>query len=257
MPSSRKRSKGQARKAKAKAAADSIQRYHEDRIATESILCKHGITKTDDICSQFIDTFCRTFVESMSMKRSTNHHSITTLTIHSMETAHNKFPLAVNNNESREITKKNFISNGASYLLRMNGTRTDSTLEIMSISCATALMMIDSYDSSSPLPPGSFDDRDAKIMLKNIDILNGCKRSLFKYFANQTPCNCLDESYALVKSTIPKMGSCICTECERRQYCSKACQLAHVPKHKDECRMWRSGEKFAIWQMIGSLNSCS
>ena len=118
-----------------------------------------------------------------------------------------------------------------------------------STACAATLMFIDSYDPSSPVSAGTLDSRDAKVWLKQGDILNGCKRSLVKYFVSLTPCSCLDELYSQVRSTTPKVSDCmgcrkrterskvyICTGCERAMYCSKACQIAHVPRHKRGCK---------------------
>ena len=114
------------------------------------------------------------------------------------------------------------------------------------------LMLIDSYAPSSPVPQG-FDQRDAKIWLSNLDILNGCYRSLVKYYMNQTPCSCLDDLYSQLQATMPKMGACtnckqtkertnlfICTGCERITYCSKLCQVAHVSIHKEYCKTSRA-----------------
>ena len=116
-------------------------------------------------------------------------------------------------------------------------------------------MMIDSYAPSSPIPCGSFDEKDAKEWMTNMDVSNGCQRSLVKYFMKQIPCKCLDNLYAKVKSTTPKMAVCpgcqqkkprksmfICTACERVQYCSKECQMAHVPRHKENCKRVQAGD---------------
>lgn len=152
------------------------------------------------------------------------------------------------NETYRQVLKKNFVSNGASSLLQLS-KNPNSTV---SLGFAFASMVIDSYNPSISTTFRSIDKHDAKIYLTKIDMLNGCERSLVKYFANQIPCKCLDEIHSQMKSAIPKIGSCIsckqrkertsmfiCTGCERIQYCSKACQIAHVPKHKDFCKMWQ------------------
>ena len=161
----------------------------------------------------------------------------------------------MNNETYRDLAKKCIVSNGVEYLLGVEGS--DNSLS-MSLGCAAALMIIDSYAPSTrvemgsiPTYPGTIDKRDAQAWLRNMDILNGCTRSLVKFFVNQTPCNCLDGVYAHFKSK-PKVGGCpncrqtkerksmfICTGCERVQYCSKACQLASVSKHKKFCKMWQ------------------
>jgi len=270
MPSkSRKKIKGQARKAKAKAAAannsgltNSLGR--DGIIQTQPNMCYHANQpnmcnheEAPDVCVQFIKWFFQFFLNN-TLTLNTPGASVTLTVVTALETAYNKFPEAVNNESNREIIKNDFISTGASYLLER---RRPDTSVIMSRSCATALMFIDSYSPSCPVPAGHLDDRDAKVWLRNLDIMNGCHRSLVKYFAKQTPCNCLDELYSQMKSTKPKMGHCfgcrqtklevhytfvrvvrtslfICTGCERSTYCSKACQIAHVPKHKDDCKYW-------------------
>ena len=169
-----------------------------------------------------------------------------------LKAAYDEFPEAVNSNTNRDILKKGLVSNGASAILGMCGTHNAQ----IAYGCAAALMYIDSYTPSCPVPSGNLDQRDAKMLMTNVDILNGCNRSLVKFFFNQIPCNCLDESYAKVKSTIPKEGMCanckqmkdrnnmyICTGCERVQYCSEACQLLDVSRHKSVCRRWQRYDK--------------
>ena len=157
--------------------------------------------------------------------------------------------MIANNNIYLDMAKKTLISNGVNALLGC-GIKNAAIAQ----GCATALMMIDSYAPSFPVPLGNFDQRDAKKMLKNMDILNGCQHSLVKFFVNQIPCKCLDELYTQIKSTKPKLGSCkncqqrkertsmyTCTGCERVQYCSKACQISATPEHKKYCIRWQSG----------------
>ena len=155
----------------------------------------------------------------------------------------------MNNKEYVDIIKKNFISNGVSFLLRND--------EKHSLGFVIAFMMIDSFDSSSPIDrQGIIDERDAKRLLKYGDIVAGCTRSLVKLLVDHIPCKCLDELYAKVRLT-PKMGMCmecnytrertslfVCTGCERTQFCSKACQIAAAPQHKKSCREWIDGKAF-------------
>ena len=273
MPSkSRKKMKGQARKAKAKAAAanneanNSCQQLRR-RHVTNSILsdgtmqslpndtprCKHGFEEVysqfTQVCGQFINTFFQTFTDNIS--RMTETWAATKLTTDALSEAYNKFPEAVNIESNREILKKNFISNGVSSLL---GTLGPDNSAVMSHGCVVALLLIDSYHPSSRVPPGCLDQQDPKVWLRHLDIINGCKRSLVKHFVKQISCKCLDELYAQVKSTTVKMGLCfgckqkkerntlfICTGCERVQFCSKACQLTFVPKHKDIYKFWQDG----------------
>jgi hypothetical protein len=243
MPSkSRKKIKGQARKAKAKAAAAATN-VSVQRTLNSNNICPHGFTydiadvQFSQVCGHFIDTFFKCFF-------SPNQSSIMDAVVAGLTDAYSKFPDAVNDDTNRQFVKKNFIYNGTSAIIK---GAIDS--RNMSLGCATALMLIDSYNPSSPVSAGTFDERDAKDYVRNGDILNGCQRSLVKFFMKQIPCNCLDELYSKLRSTTPKMAACpgcrqrkvrksmyICTGCERITYCSKACQLEHVSIHKEHCK---------------------
>ena len=143
---------------------------------------------------------------------------------------HSQFPDALTNDVYRENVKKNIICNAVDDLLGVS----PNNVPHLPVACTAALMRIDSYGPSTPIPPGNVDQRDAKLLMTNLDILHGCRRSLVKYFAKQIPCKCLDEMYAQVRSTTPKIGMCaydkcgqikartslfICTGCERIVYC--------------------------------------
>jgi len=271
MPSkSRKKIKGQARKAKAKAAAggvdtiDSVQQLRRHvmnsigrdgttmQTQPNTCICNlHGLIKTDNkSIVSFVSTFFKTFLNITPTV--INPGETMKSTVDALSEAYNKFPEAINIESNREIIKNNFISTGVSYLLGTLGMLGSGTSAIMARSCAAALMFIDSYVPSCPIPSGNIDDRDAKVWLRNLDILNGCRHSLVKFFVTRSLCNCLDELYAQMKSTTPKMSDCmgcrqtkernnmfICTGCERTMYCSKACQISNVPKHKDMCKVWQ------------------
>ena len=255
MPSkSRKKIKGQARKAKAKAAATAVNNNELTFFTTpNNSICNHGDCTDDntDVCGHFIKTFF-TFLLSPDTGLKSNEPMMKTVQA-ALSTTYNKFPEAVNKEDYRHIVKRNIICNGTSYLLGTNPGSPASN-STMSLTCAIALMHIDSYSPSFPVASGFLDQRDPKQMMRNIDILNGCQRSLVKFFVNQIPCKCLDKLYFQIRSITPKMGKCwgcrqmkerstlfVCTGCERTPYCSKACQIAHAPNHKYACKVWQSG----------------
>jgi hypothetical protein len=78
------------------------------------------------------------------------------------------------------------------------------------------------------------------------------EHTLVQYLRKGIPCNCLDEKYNEVKS-ITKMGLCFndqcsipngmvkrksmvyCTRCRKSNYCSRECQVANWPSHKELC----------------------
>ena len=96
---------------------------------------------------------------------------------------------------------------------------------------------------------------------KVIELRNGDEHTFVKYLRSRIPCKCLDEKYKDVKS-ITKMGICFnpqcphvdrermvpamverkgmvyCTNCCVANYCTRECQEAAWPDHKEECDKW-------------------
>jgi len=268
MPSkSRKKIKGQARKAKAKAAATTAvnnnaqqqQRYtyyNDVTVTTQSFAtttptCLHGECRDincPDVVMGFLKVFYGIFFTDKALLKRV---------FRALDAAYSKYPEAVTNDENLDAVKKNIIQNATSSLVKDKWNPHPMTM-VDTIAYAVALMVIDTYNPSSPVPAGVFDERDAKQFLVQTDIMMGCKRSLVlvKFFVNQIPCSCLDKMYSQIRSSTPKMGECayekckqmkkrsgmfICTGCEREQYCSKACQVADVQDHKYVCKVWQSG----------------
>ena len=159
MPSrSRKKMKGQARKAKAKeAVAAELQRWVAN---PNDSICNHGQAKDiPDVCLQFIASFYHTYnslIKTMSVHQAANGEAA----MDALNVAYAKNVEAVEN-ENLDILKKNFIGIGVSSLLEPSKYHPQ-----MARGCAAALMLIDSYVPSSTVPLGMFDERDAKHYMK-------------------------------------------------------------------------------------------
>ena len=87
---------------------------------------------------------------------------------------------------------------------------------------------------------------------KMSELFEGDEHTLVSFFRKRIPCKCLDNKYEEVKS-IAKIGRChnvdcnlpdrktvrskmlYCTQCRRANYCSRECQVAHWPTHKEIC----------------------
>ena len=80
------------------------------------------------------------------------------------------------------------------------------------------------------------------------DALDGCVRSLLKFFSKQLTCSCLDKKYAEVRRSYPQIGRCaqcdkkskrsdllLCGRCMLHQYCSHECQKKAWTYHKATC----------------------
>ena len=88
--------------------------------------------------------------------------------------------------------------------------------------------------------------------VKHIELQKADEHTLVKYLRKNIPCSCLDEKYKEVKS-ITKLGLCCnlecslpnrmaersamlcCTGCRIANYCSRECQKAAWPGHKQKC----------------------
>ena len=86
---------------------------------------------------------------------------------------------------------------------------------------------------------------------KMSELIIGDEHTLVSFFRKRITCTCLDNKYKEVKS-IAKIGTCCnikcslpdnkavrsemlsCTQC-RANYCSRECQAAHWPTHKETC----------------------
>ena len=78
------------------------------------------------------------------------------------------------------------------------------------------------------------------------------EHTLVQFYRKQIPCSCLDDKYNEVKS-VTKMGMCCneacplpdqravrskmvcCARCRKVNYCSRECQVAAWPGHKEYC----------------------
>ena len=262
--------KGQARKAKTKAAAEEPLVNPNSTITIQvpnhnDSLCYHGqVDVTPDLCVQFVTEFFQLYAENVFDDNS----SVDRLdaVTGALNVVCRKYPEVVNNEKNiLDVVKKSIIGNGASFLLRRRKGTKD--LE-MCLGCAIVLMYIDSYTPFSPIPAGQLDFRDAKGYMVNIDIMNGCYRSLVKFFVNQIPCKCLDKLYNQLRiSATPKMGMCshcrqmkersslfVCTGCERTTYCSKACQISAVPEHKFYCKSFQRYDSERAFNQQSGIN---
>ena len=73
-------------------------------------------------------------------------------------------------------------------------------------------------------------------------------RDLIKFFRKRMNCKCLKKIHLEVRKTLPKLGTCrycnvvkdrglfmVCSRCMVTQYCSRKCQVAASPQHREAC----------------------
>ena len=89
------------------------------------------------------------------------------------------------------------------------------------------------------------------------ELLHSDDHTLVSFVRNRIPCRCLEDKYNQVKP-MPKMGRCcniecalpdrikaemfLCTACRMTYYCSKKCQKADWPQHKEACKFHEKEE---------------
>ena len=234
MPS-RKRNKGQARKAKVKSTTSADKLSHRIRNLSlgELTRCRHGAKEVPDECHRFINTFYQEWSKSPAKDDDTPPlmRAVATTLMEFQEVWRNKIYL--------EAVKAHLVSHGTEMILQSEFN--DAALEL-----ACAIITMDNYDPDSfsrtlrqPLPDKEY--------MKNRDLSQGCGRSLVQFYSKRIPCSCLDKKYAALKAQ-RKTGVCtyceqrkehsrlmMCSQCRRQQYCSKECQVAHWTSHKEEC----------------------
>ena len=98
---------------------------------------------------------------------------------------------------------------------------------------------------------GDFKSASHGTMMKGTAIASGNDRDTLKFYTKRISCSCLNERYKHARKTLPKMGKCshcheekersslmTCGRCKVPFYCSRECQVANVPGHKEHCGVY-------------------
>ena len=252
MPS-RKRNKGKERKAK-KAGEEEKKRENVHKLwqgwargyksdcemsLTKSIQCNHGcdIMIPDDpnhpICS-LMDAF---FTDCKDL---TNMQSV--LKLH---------PQVWHNSINRKVMINILVRMGANLLLSayyhsLNNKVVSSVRGRGVILAITAITILENYNKEMSIDK-IVQTRYVAAKFRDIRENEGCRDEL-KFLSKRISCSCLKQMYSEARKTEPKMGVChhcsvatersllyVCSKCRIDQYCSRACQVAHWPKHEKQC----------------------
>ena len=244
MPS-RKKAKGQARKAKA-----------AEKLAKPISLvtwngCRHGGPPSlpcGRLCVRFVHAYWNvrgdddTFFGLQCAYASLD-------TFYALQCACEQYPGALTDDANRKIIIDYFLARGAEMMVA-----TDKHPHWKTNACASAaaVLVLEHFGccQHKDLCDDIWNDlfHTDEPCMKNQDIVQGCERSLTRFFSKRASCSCLDEKYAAMKSQ-PKTCICMncaqmkerrsmmyCTGCSSTQYCSRECQVAHFPHHKEFCK---------------------
>jgi hypothetical protein len=202
--------------------------------------CTHGYNPSSTFQARFCEGYLKTFTESYHSAitlRGENElyvrcHSVT----RAFETACRSMGTtnASRNRSNAERVNTFCLAEGTKFIL--DGKSDDARLP--------ALLALITKSVRGKMP----DSGPQKMM----ELLDGDEHTLVQFFRKQLPCSCLDEKYSEVKS-ITKMGICYnhdcplpdrmairrsmlcCTGCRKVNYCSRECQEADWPVHKEFC----------------------
>jgi hypothetical protein len=201
--------------------------------------CGHGYVRTEDYL--IIEDFANTF---LSGHDSIRLHKMTLLSVAKRFTAASKastqkYPKVWNDSSKLKQVISSFIAIGTQNVLEgdINGAR----------SYASLARYFEEYIALYlHKTKAAFD------VTKVIELSSADEHTLVKYLKKRIPCSCLDEKYKEVKA-ITKMGVCCnpqchvpdrmverskmlyCTRCRNANYCSRECQEAAWPIHKELC----------------------
>ena len=229
MPS-RKRNKGKERRAKKEAARGAWWRGWASQ---KEAGCSHGcavIPPPGHAVSKFMNTFDEEW----------NGNDILAAT-KSTFTAH---PEVWHNNEHQQMTIDMLLNIGTNLIL--GGSEDLGYKYKMAQQLVLATHIIEGYDGEDDLVhPTHIAAVKGGVV---IEIGSNRERDILKFYTKRLPCACLKDKYKHARHTIPKTGRChhchqdkeratlwTCGRCRFPLYCSRECQVAHAPEHKEDC----------------------
>ena len=202
--------------------------------------CTHGYNPSSIFQARFCEDFLKIFMEAFyASTRGNSRIDLLNSVTDAYCTAMDGSVMTTNasrNKSNKLCTYPYSLAEGTKFIL--DGKRDAACL------CAVLALLTKNIDADK------FGDGQ-----KMLELIDADEHTLVQYFRKQIPCSCLDEKYKQVKS-IPKMGVCYnpecplpdrravrskmlrCTRCQTSRnvnYCSRECQEANWPAHKNYC----------------------
>ena len=227
--SSRKRNKGKDRKAKQLAKKEENERVE----AREFWLSNHGCDLMSVSDDHPVTSFIDQFYVNLREKGMAVLHSLRSL----FETHRHIW----NNESDRKLAIDILLSIGTNMMLREGS-------DMSGPGCvAQAIVVLEHYNDSDDIDL-VVHKRAVLSSWKDVSIISSERRDTLKFLRKRTTCKCLKKMHLEARKTIPKMGLCwnckeeknrvslsVCSKCMVIQYCSRECQVAAWPGHKEFC----------------------
>ena len=254
MPS-RKRNKGKERKAKKEAFAKSAKGMKQiiwwRSWATGRPGCNHGcvVPPFDHAVAGFMDTF----VEAWNGESAFEEEWVQNNVNDALEATFEKHPDVWNDEVHRQMATGVLLSMGTNMILN-----SEDDYHIAR-RIGLTIVTLDCYEGTGDTTPLSrlamrerlndYQYATSVAMVKGVVFAAGNGRDLLKFYSKRLSCSCLTEKYKQARKTLPKIGQCFhcnqhkershlmtCGRCKIPFYCSRECQVANVPMHKEACR---------------------
>ena len=240
MPS-RKKAQGKARKEKKQAAKQS----NTPHIDSGARACRHDSQQRRDWSRNDVDTAKKLADEYLSKYGSgRSSRDLYQLT----NEVYGEYRQL--NDDEKELFKEMMVMNGTAAVIA-EANRTDlSTVSTVPdavpfINVILTIEVRDRYD-------GALDLNIEKEIYNSMSDIVPCPRETVRLFHRRNSCDCLKDLYYKLKETTKRKSfcwrcmlvfdireMCRCRHCEVAQYCSYGCAVAHWPRHKNECKVWR------------------
>ncbi|KAK1744340.1 hypothetical protein QTG54_004873 [Skeletonema marinoi] len=240
---SRKKAKGKARKAAAKAKAGEEFAAFKPFSLTQfkKSSCTHGW-----IHDEYADNHdCHKFIESV-LEAFGRTKSISDIFDTAEKAAlQHKYPEIWKDPAKLEWIASAFVSIGVEAIIREG----DKYLYAYSVAYSEWIHQYVACELHKSVP--------AVYSARLNELIYADKRRIISYLKKRIPCSCLNSSYNVVKH-LPKKGLCCfsgcshikielgrmwsCEGCRREHYCSETCQAANWLHHREGCKVWREWE---------------
>lgn len=236
MPSSRKKSKGKERKAKA-----GLKGGCGWRALASCGDCNHGcpeLPPKNHPVALFMDLVD---VETQKLSSKEFAYAVPLFLPRSFEV----HSAVWNEEDNRNIALKILASIGTNTILR--GSATFETSIVFAMKLMELRHETERRWEKDGTPPnvGAALETSMTFVRKLVD---GGSRELLSFYSKRVPCHCLDELYANAKASQRKVARCDgcaqtkdrtsfmkCSRCNMAQFCSRECFVAAWPVHKVAC----------------------